>query len=130
MNWWFPLQPDNTLSMIKRFRVLLVWVFCGLLAATGQTMATARGTSAATGQMVICTGQGPVTVYIDAEGQPTAASHLCPDCILSHMVAVLPEVPVVDRPVGTCEMPGVATICASLSQWARWHQPRAPPLFS
>ena len=46
-------------------------------------MATARGASAATGQMVICTGTGPVVVYIDDEGQPTAAPHICPDCVLA-----------------------------------------------
>ena len=53
-----------------------------LLALTAHSMAMARGATAATGQMVICTGTGPVTVYTDAEGAPTDAPHICPDCIL------------------------------------------------
>ncbi|AVL54346.1 hypothetical protein CEP88_18240 [Roseobacter denitrificans] len=53
-----------------------------LLIATGHNMAMARGAAGATGQMVICTGAGPVVVYMDAEGAPTDAPHICPDCIL------------------------------------------------
>ena len=52
------------------------------LALTGQSMANARGASAASGQMVICTGTGPQIIYVDAEGQPTSAPHICPDAAL------------------------------------------------
>ena len=55
---------------------------CLLLVLTSQSMAVARGASAATGQMVLCIGSTTQTVYVDAEGQPTTAPHLCPDCIL------------------------------------------------
>lgn len=54
-----------------------------MLALTSQSMAVAGGASAATGQMVICTGTGPVTIYMDASGAPTEAPHLCADCILA-----------------------------------------------
>ena len=53
-----------------------------MLALTGQSMAVARGAAAATGQMVICTGTGPVAVYTDAEGAPTSAPYICPDAAL------------------------------------------------
>lgn len=53
-----------------------------ILAVTGQSMAASRGATAATGQMVICVGTTAVVVYTDANGQPTAAPHICPDCIL------------------------------------------------
>lgn len=54
-----------------------------VLALTSQSMAVARGASAATGQMVLCTGSGPVAVYLDASGQPTSAPHICPDSALN-----------------------------------------------
>lgn len=60
-----------------------------LLTLTSQSMAVARGASDATGQMVICVGGGMVTVHTDADGVPTSAPHICPDCAL-HLV-FLPE---------------------------------------
>ncbi|APE42411.1 hypothetical protein BOO69_02505 [Sulfitobacter alexandrii] len=54
-----------------------------LLALTSQSMAVARGSAAATGQMVLCTGTGPLAVYVDAQGQPTQAPHICPDSALN-----------------------------------------------
>jgi hypothetical protein len=52
------------------------------LVISGQAIAQAKGASPATGQLVICTGAGAVTVFTDADGNPTAPPHLCPDCIL------------------------------------------------
>lgn len=54
-----------------------------VLAVTGQSMAVARGASAATGQMVLCTGSGPLAIYVDAQGNLTSAPHICPDCALN-----------------------------------------------
>ncbi|MBV2358503.1 hypothetical protein KUH32_01835 [Thalassococcus sp. CAU 1522] len=50
---------------------------------TSVTMAAARGQAMAEGQMVLCLGGGVVTVYVDSEGKPTGAPHVCPDCALS-----------------------------------------------
>lgn len=52
------------------------------LAFTSLTMAQARGAAAATGQMVICSGLGTTIIYVDAEGQPTQAPHMCLDCLM------------------------------------------------
>jgi hypothetical protein len=41
--------------------------------------------------MVICTGAGPVTVYTDANGQPTSAPHVCPDCLNTMLATLLSE---------------------------------------
>ncbi|MEM6305331.1 MAG: hypothetical protein AAF744_11450 [Pseudomonadota bacterium] len=57
-----------------------------VLALTSQSMAVARGASAATGKIVLCTSTGPMAVYIDAEGEPTAAPHICPDAALHAVV--------------------------------------------
>jgi hypothetical protein len=41
--------------------------------------------------MVICTGTGPISVAIGADGQPAGQLHVCPDCALGALGAVLPE---------------------------------------
>lgn len=68
------------------YRSLISLCLALMLALTSQSMAVARGASAATGQMVLCTGAGPVAVYTDAAGQPTSAPHICPDSALNVIV--------------------------------------------
>ena len=65
---------------IRPFFAILL---CSLLAITGQSMAVARGAAAATGQMVICSGETTKVIYTDARGLPTAAPHVCPDCVMA-----------------------------------------------
>ncbi len=67
-------------------RSLIPLALALVLALTSQSMAVARGASAATGHMVLCTGTGPVAVYTDAQGQPTSAPHICPDSALNVLV--------------------------------------------
>ncbi|MEE4120627.1 MAG: hypothetical protein V2I65_16625 [Paracoccaceae bacterium] len=43
----------------------------------------ARGQAQLSGAIVICTGQGVVTVLVDAVGQPVERQVPCPDCVLS-----------------------------------------------
>lgn len=43
----------------------------------------ARGHAQTAGAIVICTGEGAVTVLVDAEGRPVERKVLCPDCVLS-----------------------------------------------
>lgn len=68
-----------------------------LVVLTGQGVAASRGMDRAVGQMVLCTGSGPVVVYMDARGQPTHPPHFCPDYALSLLGAIAvaaPELPV------------------------------------
>lgn len=65
-------------------------LLCLMLVVTGQAMASQRGAAAATGQMVICIGLETVTVYVDDEGNPVSAPHMCPDCILHLISGPLP----------------------------------------
>jgi hypothetical protein len=86
---------------MKRFvpRILPV-VMCLLVVLTGQGLAVSRGVDRAVGQMVLCTGTGPVVVYMDEDGQPTAPPHYCPDYALALLGAVHPHPPVVpDAPL-------------------------------
>lgn len=58
--------------------------------ATSHSAAVARGATQAVDQMVICSGTTVAVVFIDADGQPTTAPHLCPDCALHLFAAVAP----------------------------------------
>ncbi|MTJ04803.1 MAG: hypothetical protein FH759_08955 [Sediminimonas qiaohouensis] len=66
-----------------------------LLVLTGQSMALMRTAPDPAGQMVLCTGTGPITVLTDENGQPVGAPHICPDCAMSLFAAVpaAPEMP-------------------------------------
>jgi hypothetical protein len=55
---------------------------------TAGVAGAARGQAAAAGEIVICSGQGPATIYLDAEGNPTGTPHWCPDCVLTLFAAV------------------------------------------
>ncbi|WP_170362547.1 MULTISPECIES: hypothetical protein [Ruegeria] len=68
-----------------------------LVILTGQGVAASRGMDRAVGQMVLCTGTGPVVVYMDAEGQPTQPPHFCPEYALTLLGAVV--VPAAAMPV-------------------------------
>ncbi|WP_050603241.1 hypothetical protein [Ruegeria sp. 6PALISEP08] len=67
---------------------LLPVVLSLLLVLTGQGLAMSRGMDKAVGQMVLCTGTGPVVVYMDESGQPTAPPHYCPEYALSLLGAI------------------------------------------
>ncbi|MGJ8624768.1 MAG: hypothetical protein ACSHW1_18660, partial [Yoonia sp.] len=60
-----------------------------LIAVTSQQMAVARGMAYdAAGQVILCTGQGVVTVTLNTQGEPMDVVHICPDCALTLMAAV------------------------------------------
>ncbi|WP_299351863.1 hypothetical protein [uncultured Shimia sp.] len=80
----------------KQIAILLVAV----LVLTGHSMAIARGMPTASGVMELCTGSGPVMIAVDAEGNPTGHTHICPEFSLSLMDAVAP-VPALAVPVET-----------------------------
>jgi len=59
---------------------------------TAHSAGAMRGMRDAAGQIVICTGTGPVVIYVDADGQPARAPENCPDCIMLGMDAMAPPV--------------------------------------
>jgi len=64
-------------------RAMTTLGLCLFLAATSVTLAVARGAPGPAGVMVICTGDGLSRVTVDADGQPVAPPHVCPDCLLA-----------------------------------------------
>lgn len=72
---------------MRRFRSSITFLLVAVLVLTAQSMAVARGTAMSAGQIVVCTGTGPVTVNVDKKGQPVGPAHICPDCALSELVA-------------------------------------------
>lgn len=86
--------------MTKTLRSYLGIALALMMAFTGQSMAVARGTPSASGQIVLCTGTGPISVLVDENGQPVGKPHICPDCALSFF-DVLAEQPALSlRPEG------------------------------
>ncbi len=78
-------------EMTRTLRTILPIALSLLLALTAQSVAASRGMDRAVGQMVLCTGTGPVVVYMDENGQPTKAPHYCPDYALSLLGAVFAD---------------------------------------
>ncbi len=76
-----------------RIRPVLALLLALIVAATSGAMAVARGQTVIAGQIVLCTGTGPVSVNVDADGQPVGPPHICPDCVMSLMAAVASPVP-------------------------------------
>lgn len=77
--------------VFKRYIGVLLVV---MVALTGQAMAVARGASGPTGQIELCTGSGPVMVYVDESGAPVGPPHICPDFALSLILVVAePDMP-------------------------------------
>ncbi|WP_393935077.1 hypothetical protein [Roseovarius sp. S1116L3] len=60
-------------------------------------MALARNAPGASAVLTICSGTGPLSIVVDAEGQPMGAPHICPDCALAALGAILPGL--TDHPV-------------------------------
>lgn len=99
-----------------------------ILALTSQAMAVTRVSTDATGQMVLCIGTQSVTVYVDAEGQPTAAPHFCPDCALLDDVDPRGPEPLV-VPIGMQIASGlVFTVETAFARHAATPPARGPPV--
>lgn len=96
--------------ILRRMKTLFVVTLCVLLALTAQGGVAGQGASVATGQMVICTGTGTLTVYVDAQGQPTAAPHICPDCVLVFNLA------------SAAPLPALATDASPAAYDRVWHR--------
>lgn len=69
--------------MTRFLRDTLGLLLAGLIVITALHVGAARGQAQVAGSIVLCTGSGPVTVPVDADGQPVGHVTTCPDCVMS-----------------------------------------------
>ncbi|WP_093324338.1 hypothetical protein [Shimia haliotis] len=76
--------------MTRHVRFALSWLLVVVFVLTGQAMAVARGMPGAAGYAEYCIGESAILIAVDAEGNPTGESHICPDVSLTllNMVSV------------------------------------------
>ena len=101
-----------------------------VLVLTAQSMAIARGANTgATDQIVICSGGASVTVYVDETGTPVDPPHICPDCMLHLLGAVLTHDPVAWVPDRTLRVALVAASSEAILRTPRMPiRVRGPPM--
>lgn len=74
---------------MRLLKPILAFVFAAMIIATSGAMASARGMAVdASGEIILCTGTGLISVQVDAEGQPIGPMHYCPECALGALMAV------------------------------------------
>jgi hypothetical protein len=112
---------------MKSLRPVLSVLFALVLTLTGQSMAVARGANDATGQMVLCTGQGSVTVYMDEQGRPTAAPHVCPECVVTALTSLIIAPFELPLQVSMLSVSSVEVAHPVISLMPSSYLPRAPP---
>lgn len=114
--------------MMMRLRPYIAVLLATMLGLTGQAMAVARGMSSASGEMVICTGNGAVTLSIDENGDPAGPAHICPDCALS-LIATVADVPHTDaRPLARKLSLGYETLAFATPSVIIHAHARGPPV--
>jgi hypothetical protein len=73
---------------MRALRPLTALALSLMLAFTSLGLAAARGQAMAGGQVVLCSGAGPVTLTLDAQGRPAGPAHICPDMALGLIAAL------------------------------------------
>ncbi|MCV6825215.1 MULTISPECIES: hypothetical protein [Halocynthiibacter] len=60
---------------------LLAFALVALIGLTNVAMAVGQMRADASGEMVLCVGNGHITVQVDADGQPIQQKTVCPECM-------------------------------------------------
>lgn len=113
--------------MTRTIRSYLAILLAAIVALTSPSMAVSRMADGPSGQMVLCTGAGPVTVYVDSDGQPVKAPHPCPDCMIAGLdIGLAPVVVPLSPP-----LPQARTLMPKqrfgAARAERAHRARGPP---
>ena len=109
-------------------RSLSALVLALMLALTGQTRGVARLGQPNTDAVSVCTGAGPVAIYVDAQGKPTSAPHICPDSALNVAMAGTVVLAAAPMRIVTFVAPAVHVLTADVPRRKTRHDPRAPPV--
>lgn len=99
------IRDGTTISIdMLLLKPILAFLFAAMIIATSGAMASARGMAVnASGEMILCTGTGVITLQVDADGQPIGPVHYCPDCALAALAAVVPKA-IVSPPAATASL--------------------------
>ncbi|EEW25880.1 hypothetical protein [Rhodobacter ferrooxidans] len=73
------------------------------LMLTSVPMVLARGQTGPTESLTICSDAGDAVITVDANGNPVAPSHFCPDCLAAVAVFLLPAAFSLPVPLVTAE---------------------------
>ena len=113
---------------MKRLRQYIALLLAAALLMTGHSAAASRFAPDATGQVILCTGSGPVSVYVDENGEPTGAPHICPDCI-THLLDLVQDPSALTAPHATARQTALVAPRAQCDVGsAPVARARAPPL--
>ena len=76
--------------MRKCLRIQYTLVMVLTIAFANVGLGQARAMAPAEDFRVLCAGNGPVMIYVDASGRPTSPPQVCADCALA-LSAVMPD---------------------------------------
>ncbi len=109
---------------------LVALVLAVSMTVMGYAAAVARGQTTVDGQvLVLCSGGGLVQVTLDANGEPTGNSHLCPDLAFGLMAALEITPPDVAAPTDVISEALLPLVVAERRDQARVvSQARGPPV--
>lgn len=109
-------------------RHILSWLLSLLVALTGQAAAVAHAAPGPSGQIELCTGSGPVMVYVDENGEPVGDPVYCPDFALS-LILALDAAPLFPVPVSAqlAVERGAPVLPMSAASAPVGHPARGPP---
>ncbi|WP_224826440.1 hypothetical protein [Cognatishimia sp. MH4019] len=113
---------------MRTFPRLLIPLMVALMVLTSASLAVARAAPDAAGQMVLCTGSGPVVMHFDENGDPVGAPHYCPDCAMTLLAAVSGHAPVVEDLCAVQSIRFDAADTLARKAQPRKAQARDPPL--
>ena len=112
--------------MRATFSSLLTSLLVALLVVTGYAASSLRAHNSAATQIVICVGAEVQSIYIDADGNPTAPPHHCPDCILMHDTGRAAHLTTFQTACAPLEQTDTPALAAPASV-AKSYLSRAPP---
>ncbi|WP_293576819.1 hypothetical protein [Phaeobacter sp.] len=111
---------------MRALRSYLTLLLVGVFALTG--VSAHAGMRDATGQMVICTGSGPVMVYIDSDGAPTSPPSDCPECLTFAVFVPTQTLHVQAQAVVMPPWRAMAGAFGVAPIWSQANLARAPPV--
>ncbi|WP_439109215.1 hypothetical protein [Lentibacter sp.] len=114
---------------MKTLRAYCSALLVAVLVLTGQAMAEARAMTSPAGEIVLCTGTGPLSILVDADGKPTGPPYICPDCALALFADITAPVSTPEPILRTVALSGFGALARLVAQRSVAASARGPPAF-